>query len=73
MLADDPPQFPEFGVLAVIGPELPDDPAEEAGGIFPALSTKKSTPYNSKRAGLVPGPWSRLALTTFVFKRAKML
>jgi hypothetical protein len=37
-------------------------PPEEAGGIFPALSTEKSAPYDSKRAGLAPGPWNPLAL-----------
>ena len=39
-------------------------PSEEAGGIFPAPSTEKSAPYDSKRAGLAPGPWNRLALMT---------
>ena len=37
-------------------------PTEEAGGIFPAPSTEKSAPYDSKRAGLAPGPWNPLAL-----------
>jgi len=36
-------------------------PPEEAGGIFPARSTEKSAPYDSKRAGLAPGPWNPLA------------
>ena len=39
-------------------------PPEEAGRIFPAPSTEKSAPYDSKRSGLVPGPWNPLALET---------
>ena len=39
-------------------------PPEEAGGIFSAPSTKKSAPYDSRRAGLAPGPWKHLALVT---------
>ena len=48
-------------------------PPEEAGGIFPAPSTKKSAPYDSKRAGLAPGPWKHLALTAILFHRTKVL
>ena len=44
-------------------------PPERAGGIFPALSTEKSAPYDSKRAGLAPGPWKHLALTTLLFSK----
>ena len=44
-------------------------PPEEAGGIFPAPSTEKSAPHDSKRAGLAPGPWKHLALTTFLFSK----
>ncbi len=49
-------------------PLVPEDkssfPPEEAGGIFPAPSTEKSAPYDSKRAGLAPGPWNPLAPPT---------
>jgi len=48
-------------------------PPEEAGGIFPALSTEKSAPHDSKRAGLAPGLWNHLALTTFLFSKGKVL
>ena len=44
-------------------------PPEEAGGIFPAPSPKKSAPYDSKRAGLAPGPWKHLTLTTLLFSK----
>jgi hypothetical protein len=44
-------------------------PPEEAGGIFPAPSTEKSAPYDSKRAGLAPGSWKHLALTTLLFSK----
>jgi hypothetical protein len=44
-------------------------PTEEAGGIFPAPSTEKSAPYDSKRAGLAPGPWKHLALMTLLFSK----
>jgi len=52
---------------AAVGfPLVPEDQSpvapEEAGGIFPAPSTEKSAPYDSKRAGLAPGPWNPLAL-----------
>jgi len=46
-------------------------PPEEAGGICPAPSTKKSAPYDSKRAVLAPGPWKHLAVTTLLFKELK--
>ena len=39
------------------------------GGIFPAPSPKKSAPYDSKRAGLAPGPWKHLTLTTLLFSK----
>ena len=56
-------------------PLVPEDqslfPPEEAGGIFPAPSTEKSAPFDSKRAGLAPGPWNRLALTTLLFQGTK--
>ena len=48
-------------------------PPEEAGGIFPALSTEKSAPYDSKRAGLAPGPWKHLAPKTLLFQMTKVL
>jgi len=48
-------------------------PPEEAGSIFPAPSTKKSAPYDSKRAELAPGPWKHLALMTLLFQRIKVL
>ncbi|MCX5914534.1 MAG: hypothetical protein NTV04_21690, partial [Deltaproteobacteria bacterium] len=38
-------------------------PPEEAGGIFPAPAPEKSAPYDSKRAGLAPGPWNHLDLS----------
>ena len=44
-------------------------PPEEAGCIFPARSPEKSAPDDSKRAGLAPGPWNRLALTKFLFSK----
>ena len=44
-------------------------PPEEAGSIFPAPSTKKSAPHDSKRARLAPGPWNHLALTTLLFSK----
>jgi|GEM_PF-2076201 len=44
-------------------------PPEEAGSIFPAPSTEKSVPYDSKRAGLAPGPWNPLALVTHFFSK----
>jgi len=46
-------------------------PQEEAGGIFPALATEISPPYDSKRSGLAPGPWNHLALTNLFFQRTK--
>jgi hypothetical protein len=48
-------------------------PTEEAGGIFPGPSTKKSALYDSKRAGLAPGPWKHLALATLLFQRTEVL
>jgi hypothetical protein len=48
-------------------------PTEEAGGIFPAPSTEKSAPYDSKRAGLAPGPWKHLAPKKHLFQRTKVL
>jgi len=47
-------------------------PPEKAGGIFPAPSTKKSAPYDSKRADLAPGPWKHLALPTLFLQRTKV-
>lgn len=44
-------------------------PPDEAGGIFPAPSLKKSAPYGSKRAGLAPGPWKHLALAPLPFSK----
>ena len=35
--------------------------SERDEGIFPAPSTEKSAPYDSKRAGLAPGPRNHLA------------
>jgi hypothetical protein len=49
---------PEASVGLALGYEEKSSiPPEEAGGIFPAPSTEKSAPYDSKRAGLAPGPW----------------
>jgi hypothetical protein len=39
------------------------------GGYLPASSKEKSAPHDSKRAGLTPGPWNHLALTTFLFSK----
>ena len=56
---------PEASVGFPLAPEDKSSfPPEEAGGIFPAPSTEKSAPYDSKRAGLAPGPWNPLALVT---------
>jgi hypothetical protein len=48
-------------------------PPEEAGGIFPAPSTEKSAPYDSKRAGLAPGPWNPLALVIDLSSKSLIL
>ena len=45
----------------------PKEPVSSGGGggyFLPAPSTKKSAPYDSRRAGLAPGPWKHLALVT---------
>jgi hypothetical protein len=49
---------------SLVSEEKSSFPPEEAGGISPAPSTEKSAPYDSKRAGLPPGPWNHLALLT---------
>ena len=48
-------------------------PPERAGGLFPAPSTKKSAPYDSKRADPDAGPWKHWAFTTLHFQRTKVL
>ena len=45
-------------------------PPERAGRIVPAPSTEKSAPHDSKRSGLAPEPWDRLALEKFLFSKA---
>ncbi|MBM4331950.1 MAG: hypothetical protein FJ117_12155 [Deltaproteobacteria bacterium] len=44
-------------------------PPEEAGGVFPAPSAKKSAPYDSKRAAQAPGPWILSDLTPHLFSK----
>jgi hypothetical protein len=56
---------PEASVgFPIVSEDKSSFPPEEAGGIFPAPSTEKSAPYDSKRAGLAPGPWNPLAQET---------
>jgi|GEM_PF-2563320 len=45
-------------------------PPKEAGGAFPAPSTEKSAPYDSKRAAQASGPWNPLALMTLFFSKS---
>jgi len=44
-------------------------PPEEAGGVFPAPSSKKSAPHDSKRSAQAPGPWIPLVLTLYLFSK----
>src|SRR4030042_3060883 len=54
---------PEASVgLPLVSEDESSFPPEEAGGIFPAPSTEKYAPYDSKRGGLAPEPWNLLAL-----------
>jgi len=44
-------------------------PPDEAGGVFPAPSAKKSAPYDSKQAAQAPGPWIPSAFRLHLFSK----
>jgi len=61
---------PEASVGLTLGHENPSVfPPKEAGGVFPAPSTQKSAPHDSKRATQTPGPWVPLAVTPRLFPK----
>jgi hypothetical protein len=62
---------PEASAGFPLGHEEPRTfPQEEAGGVSPAPSAKKSAPYDSKRAAQAPGPWIPSTPTPNLFSKS---